>query len=121
MEVGSVADLKLWKPERKNEYAFYNQKTGERFVDLDAGLELACTKAEIEGVTWHTLRYTFASRLLERGADINYGERMIGALNGHRDHALHASQSCLEGGSGGQAGGHRYKSATPCTRMQQQG
>ena len=55
---------------RKNEYVFYNQKTGEQFIDLDAGLRLACKKAETEGVTWHTLRHTFASRLLERGADI---------------------------------------------------
>jgi len=37
---------------------------------LDAGLQLVCEKAEIEGVTWHTLRHTFASRLLDRGADI---------------------------------------------------
>jgi hypothetical protein len=28
---------------------FYNQKTGEPFVDLDAGLQLACEKAEIKG------------------------------------------------------------------------
>jgi len=55
--------LEFWKLGRKNEYVFYNQKTGERFVDLDAGLELACKKAEIEGLTWHTLRHTFASRL----------------------------------------------------------
>jgi integrase len=43
--------LEFWKLGRKNEYVFYNQKTGERFVDPDAGLELACKKAEIEGVT----------------------------------------------------------------------
>lgn len=57
--------LEFWNLGRKNEHVFYNQKTGERFVDLDAGLELACRKAEIERVTWHTLRHTFASRLLE--------------------------------------------------------
>jgi len=62
--------LEFWKLGRKNEYVFYNQKTGERFVDLDAGFELAWKKAEIEGVTRHTLRHTFAPRLLERGADI---------------------------------------------------
>jgi len=43
--------LEFWKLGRKNEYVFYNRKTGERFVDPDAGLELACKKAEIEGVT----------------------------------------------------------------------
>jgi integrase len=70
--------LEFWKLGRKNEYVFYNQKTGERFVDLDAGLELACKKAEIEGVTWHTLRHTFASRLLERGADIITVKELLG-------------------------------------------
>jgi hypothetical protein len=31
---------------------------------------LACRKAGIEGVTWHSLRHTFASRLVARGVDI---------------------------------------------------
>jgi len=70
--------LEFWNLGRKNEYVFYNQKTGERFVDLDAGLRLACKKAEIEGVTWHTLRHTFASRLLERGADIITVKELLG-------------------------------------------
>ena len=28
----------------------------------------ACEKSEITGVTWHTLRHTFASCLLDRGS-----------------------------------------------------
>jgi integrase len=70
--------LEFWNLGRKNEYVFYNQKTGERFVDLDTGLQLACTKAGIEGVTWHTMRHTFASRLLERGADIITVKELLG-------------------------------------------
>lgn len=70
--------LEYWKLGKKNEYVFYNQKTGGSFVDLDAGLEQACEKAEIEGVTWHTLRHTFASRLLERGADIITVKELLG-------------------------------------------
>jgi integrase len=70
--------LEYWKLGRKNEHVFYNQKTGGPFVDLDAGLEQACEKAEIEGVTWHTLRHTFASRLLERGADIITVKELLG-------------------------------------------
>jgi hypothetical protein len=34
-----------------NEFVFYNRETGKPFVDLDAGLELACRKAGIEDVT----------------------------------------------------------------------
>jgi len=71
--------LEFWLLGTKNEFVFYNQKTGEPFVDLDAGLQLACEKAEISGVTWHTLRHTFASRLLERGVDI----MTVKELKGH--------------------------------------
>jgi site-specific recombinase XerD len=39
-------------------------------VDLKAGFSLACLKAGIKGVAWHTLRHTIASRLLDRGVDI---------------------------------------------------
>lgn len=39
------------------------------FVDLKAGFKLACKEAGIEGVTWHTSRHTFASRLVDRGAE----------------------------------------------------
>jgi len=70
--------LEFWQLGKKNEYVFYNQKTGGPFVDLDAGLELACKKAKIEGVTWHTLRHTFASRLLERGVDIITVKELLG-------------------------------------------
>lgn len=70
--------LEFWALGRKNEFIFYNQKTGEPFVDLDTGLQLACEKAEISGVTWHTLRHTFASRLLERGVDIMTVKELLG-------------------------------------------
>jgi integrase len=41
--------LEFWLLGKKNEFVFYNQKTGEPFVDLDAGLQPACEKAEISG------------------------------------------------------------------------
>ena len=53
--------LEYWALGRKNEFVFYNPETGKPFVDLDAGFALACKKSGIEGVTWHTLRHTFAS------------------------------------------------------------
>jgi site-specific recombinase XerD len=56
--------------DRKNDLVFYNAETGKSFADLKAGFGLACEKAGITGVTWHTLRHTFASRWLECGVDI---------------------------------------------------
>ena len=62
----------------KNDYVFYNHDTGKPFVDLKAGFALACRKAGISGVTWHTLRHTFASCLLDRGVDIVTVQQLLG-------------------------------------------
>jgi len=70
--------LEFWTLGRKNEFVFYNHETGKPFVDLKTGFALACRKAEIEGVTWHTLRHTFASRLLDRGVDIVTVQQLLG-------------------------------------------
>ena len=43
-----------------------------------AGFALACKKAGIDGVTWHTLRHTFASRLVNRGVDIVTVQQLLG-------------------------------------------
>ena len=62
--------LGAWSLNRKNDLVFYNHGTSEKFVDLKADSSLACKKAGISDVSWHTLRHTFASRLLDRGVDI---------------------------------------------------
>jgi len=51
--------LGAWSLNRKNDLVFYNHGTGEKFVDLKAGFSLACKKAGISDVSWHTLRHTF--------------------------------------------------------------
>jgi len=70
--------LEAWALGKKNEFVFYNYETGKPFVDLSAGFALACQKAGISGVTWHTLRHTFASRLLDRGVDIVTVKELLG-------------------------------------------
>jgi integrase len=70
--------LQAWKLAKKNDFVFYNLETGKPFVDLKAGFALACDKAGISGVTWHTLRHTFASRLLDRGVDIITVKELLG-------------------------------------------
>src|SRR5262249_20889668 len=66
---------------RKNEFVFYNLETGKPFVDLKAGFAQACKKAGITGVTWKTLRHTFASRLVNRGVDIVTVQQLLGHLS----------------------------------------
>jgi integrase len=61
--------LEYWALGKRNEFVFYNPETGKPFVDLKAG---------ISGVTWHTLRHTFASRLVNRGVDIVTVQQLLG-------------------------------------------
>jgi integrase len=70
--------LEYWALGKRNEFVFYNPETGKPFVDLKAGFALACRKAGISGVTWHTLRHTFASRLVNRGVDIVTVQQLLG-------------------------------------------
>ena len=63
---------------KRSEFAFYNPDTGKPFVDLKAGLSRACRKAAVSGVSWHTLRHTFASRLVNRGVDIVTVKELLG-------------------------------------------
>ena len=63
---------------KKNEFVFYNPETGKPFVDLKAGFSLACKRAGISDVTWHTLRHTFASRLVGSGVDIVTVKELLG-------------------------------------------
>jgi integrase len=71
--------LEAWKLNKKNnEDVFYNPQTGKPFVDLKTGFALACEKSGISDVTWHTLRHTFASRLVNRGVDIVTVKELLG-------------------------------------------
>jgi integrase len=70
--------LEAWWLGKKNEGVFYNPQTGKPFVDLKTGFNLACEKSGISGVTWHTLRHTFASRLVNSGVDIVTVKELLG-------------------------------------------
>jgi len=43
---------------------------GYSYYTVRAAFKRACKRAGIEGVTLHTLRHTFGTRLIEKGADI---------------------------------------------------
>src|ERR1700751_3937380 len=63
---------------RKSRFVFYNAETGDRFKDVWLGLKKACRKAGLKGITWHTFRHTFASRLTRNGADLVTVKELLG-------------------------------------------
>jgi integrase len=111
--------LEFWAMGRKSEFVFYNHETGKPFVDLKAGFALACRKAGIEGVSWHTLRHTFASRILERGADIVTVQQLLGhstvTVTMRYTHTnLDSKRNALA-----RLEGFSDNLVTPCTKLQQ--
>jgi integrase len=70
--------LAAWHGMKRGPHVFYNQLTGDRFRDPRAGLKLACEQAGLKHVTWHTLRHTFASRLIRSGTDIVTVKELLG-------------------------------------------
>jgi integrase len=74
----------LWKACRgrgMNDYVFPNPQTGKPYTDIKHSFDTACANAGIEGLWWHDLRATFATRLGADGHDI----RTIMDLMGHQD------------------------------------
>jgi hypothetical protein len=53
---------------RKNEFVFYNHETGKPFVDLDAGLALACHELLGHSSIAPTMRYTHTNLDSKRNA-----------------------------------------------------
>ncbi|HTF23006.1 MAG TPA: tyrosine-type recombinase/integrase [Candidatus Limnocylindria bacterium] len=63
---------------KEEKRCYLNHETGNPFVDLKTGFALTCRKAGFEGVTWHPLRHTFASRFVGRGVDIVTIQQLLG-------------------------------------------
>ena len=59
-------------------YVFENPKTGKPITTIRTAFEGACRRAEITGLTFHRLRHTVASRLIERHADIEEVRSLLG-------------------------------------------
>ena len=62
----------------QSSYVFTNLETGKQYIDMKTGFKTACRRASIEGLRFHDLRHTFASRLIERGADIETVRDLLG-------------------------------------------
>ena len=74
----ALSVVRGWYGIRKCEFVFYNPETGKQWRDLWLGLKKACRKAGLEGVTWHTFRHTFASRLNGNGTDLVTVKELLG-------------------------------------------
>jgi excisionase family DNA binding protein len=54
----------------KSEHVFPNPKTGRPFTEAKKSFKGACKRAAIDGLRFHDLRHTFATRLIESGTDL---------------------------------------------------
>ena len=70
--------LRLKKQGQNGQYVFLNPNTGKPYGKLRRSFETACGKAGIKNLRFHDLRHTFASRLIERGADIIRVKELLG-------------------------------------------
>jgi len=59
-------------------FVFPNPETGEAFGSVKTAFYAACRRAKIEGLRFHDLRHTFATRLIARGVDIITVKDLLG-------------------------------------------
>jgi len=70
--------LKLKGNESRNPYVFNNPGTGKPYTNTRTAFRAACRRAGISGIRLYDCRHTFASRLAQRGADIETLRTLLG-------------------------------------------
>jgi len=69
---------KLKNTAYQSEYVFINSNTGLPFVDIKKAFKSACKRAKVQGLRFHDLRHTFASRLVANGVDLITVKDLLG-------------------------------------------
>jgi integrase len=62
----------------RSQWLFHSRMSKGKMRSVDLSLKLACKEAGIEGVTLHTLRHTFATRLAASGVDLRTMQELMG-------------------------------------------
>jgi integrase len=82
-----LAELKLRSRYSADQDPVFAARNGRPLMHRNAtgrGFELAAAKASIDGVTFHSMRHAFASRMIDRGIS----STVLAALMGHESSTI---------------------------------
>lgn len=60
------------------EFVFHNPQTKSRIKDIKTAFKSACRRSKIKGLTFHALRHTAATRMVEAGVDLVTVSKILG-------------------------------------------
>lgn len=70
--------LNLKSKNGQSPFIFFNPETKQPYQDMKTGFKRACRISGIEGLRFHDLRHTFATRLVANGIDIETVRDLLG-------------------------------------------
>lgn len=73
----ALTTLKAWKKQAHSEFVFAGE-TGVPINEIKTAWGNVLDAAKIQKFRWHDLRHTFASRLVQRGVDLNVVRELLG-------------------------------------------
>jgi len=68
----------LKRMSKDHEYVFYNSKTKTHIKDVKRSFNTARERANLDGIRFHDLRHTFATRLCELGVPLKVVSKILG-------------------------------------------